>query len=309
MLEYWAERTLDRPDIPDVFENELEVERVRMRLWNRIKESSALPSARMVRISPWVWLSAACIALLITGAYLFVPPISGTTLGSSAKQGVETRNNSGTSQKMILADGSSVLLERNARLIADENFGKDNRRVYLTGEAFFDIKRNEKVPFQVYSGDLVTEVLGTSFRIKPQPQETKIEVSVKSGKVSVYASKPEKNGKFEGVIITQNQKVLFDTEKKTIRLGIIDSPEIINNQISKPTFLFTENTVEEVLNCIRTSYGVEIMVADTSLNNCRFSGNLEGLDMYEQLHLLSESINATYEIRGVTVFISGSGCH
>jgi ferric-dicitrate binding protein FerR (iron transport regulator) len=59
-----------------------------------------------------------------------------------------------------------VQLNPNSTISYPEHFGQKTRTVYLKGEAFFNIKRNPAKPFVVHTGDLVTEVLGTSFTIK-----------------------------------------------------------------------------------------------------------------------------------------------
>jgi hypothetical protein len=161
----------------------------------------------------------------------------------------------------------------------------------------------------VYSGGLVTEVLGTSFRIKPKPNSNTIEVSVQKGKVSVYASENKKTGsKLNGVILTTNQKVIFDTEQKTIRQGIVEAPIIIPLEFPKTEFVFEEETIENLIKTLENAYGVEILVSNSNLKLCVFTGDLNNLSLYRQLEFVCGTINAQYEIRGSTVFIVGQGC-
>lgn len=83
-----------------------------------------------------------------------------------------------------LEDGSVVTLNANTSLVYPEAFGDDERRVELKGEAFFDIERNEEKPFIIeLPQENYVKVLGTSFNIKANENDSLIEVYVHTGKV------------------------------------------------------------------------------------------------------------------------------
>ncbi|MFN3380435.1 MAG: FecR family protein [Runella zeae] len=310
LMEKWADLHFNHHDDKVIFESSSELQAIDTRLWQRI-QSDAMPVAQgqLRSLSKWVWVgaAAACISLVI-GYFVFINHPS-PEIVSQPTHGIETKNIDNSQQKVVLPDGSIVILAKNASIITDENYNQQTRTVYLKGEAFFQVKRNEKIPFLVQSGNLVTEVLGTSFRISPQPNGKMIEVSVKTGRVSVYAKEPELSKKLNGVILTPNQKALFDNELKTIRQEIVEMPQVIVPDIASTDFQFEEANIETVLALIQKIYGVEIVVANPVLNHCAFTGDLNGLSMYKQLELVCASISAEYEVRGTTVFIQGSGCH
>lgn len=307
LLEKWATLHYQHHDDKRIFDHEAEVKEIDKRLWNRIQNNTDLHPAKIMRLPQWIWIGiAACLTFVV--GYFMLTDRETPQIVSLPKEGIETKNKANTRQKVVLPDGSMVFLEKNASIITDENYGKQSRMVYLTGEAFFDVKRNEKLPFLVYSGNLVTEVLGTSFRIKPQPNSKMIEVSVKTGRVSVYATESKKTNKLNGVILTPNQKVVFNTELKTIQQGIVDMPQLVIPNLKAADFQFEEATIASVLISIEKVYGVEIEVANPVINQCAFTGDLNGLNMYKQLDLICESISAKYEIRGTTIFILGNGC-
>ncbi len=307
LMEKWADLHFNSHNDKAVFESNSEVQEIDTRLWKRI-QANAMPQAQIWPHSKWLWAGvAACISLII-GYFVFNDKAS-PDLASLPTHGIETKNIDNSQQKVVLPDSSIVILEKNASIITDENYNKQTRTVYLTGEAFFQVKRNPKMPFLVHSSNLVTEVLGTSFRISPQSNGKTIEVSVKTGRVSVYANEPQQSKKLNGVILTPNQKVLFDTELKTIQQGIVDIPQVIIPDIASVAFQFEEASVESVLALMQKVYGVEIVVANPVLNHCAFTGDLNGLSMYKQLDFVCASINAKYEVRGTTVFIKGSGCN
>jgi transmembrane sensor len=287
--------------------NEEEIENLKKNLWQKIRKEVNIHSFDIWRNLKWM---AACIAasVFFTIGYFFYNTKQPVTISKiKLPNGIESKNIAEKQQKVLLPDGSIVILEKNSSLITDENYGKINRKVYLNGEAFFEVTPNAKKPFLVYIGSLVTEVLGTSFRIKPKSNNKTIEVSVKTGKVSVYATEIKKTGKLNGVILTPNQKVIYDTQLKTISQSIVDEPLIVA-AFQKSDFQFEEAKLENVVKTFQQAYGVEIMVSNQSLNLCEFTGDLNGLSLYKQLDFLCGSFNAQYELRGTTIFILGEGC-
>jgi transmembrane sensor len=87
-----------------------------------------------------------------------------------------------------LEDGSLVYLNRNSNLSISKRFGKKNRKVSLEGEAFFEIKRNEKIPFIITTGKTTTQVFGTSFNIYSDSSE-QVSVTVVTGVVEFFTTK------------------------------------------------------------------------------------------------------------------------
>lgn len=229
-------------------------------------------------------------------------------LVSVPRMGVETKNNANSLQEITLPDGSHVLLGKNAHILVAENFGIKTRTVYLTGEAFFTVTKNEKIPFLVHVDNLITEVIGTSFKISKPSLDKMIEVSVKTGKVSVYTHDQKSSNKSNGVIITPNQKAVFNTVSKTINESIVDTPLIILQNIKKSDFTFDDANVDVIFNRMQQIYGIEIIKVNSNINQCVFTGDLNGLDMFKQLEFICSSINANYEVRGSSIFINGEGC-
>ncbi len=307
-VEQWMEangRVED--DDPIVFENETEANAIKYKAWAEIRKEAGLTSIQPNRWGKWLWGSvAACFALIIAGIlYLDRPAQADSEPGMT---GLETFNTSTGHQRILLPDSSVVTLAEGASISTSESYGRQTRTVRLRGEAFFEIRPNPKVPFLVYSGDLVTEVLGTSFTIRPETRTKTIEVSVTTGKVSVYSSEKDRNQRRKGVIITPNQKAVYDAESKIIRQDLIDEPRILDKDIPKSAFDFDDTPVRQVLSTLQRSYGMEIVVGNPELNNCVFTGNLNGFDLFKQLDYICDIIGTQYEVRGTTIFLTGNGC-
>lgn len=88
-------------------------------------------------------------------------------------------------KKLVLPDGSKVLLNVGTELLVSKDFGENQRQVSLRGEAFFEVAKDSNRPFIIQSGALRTRVLGTSFNISSYADMDKIKVAVLTGKVAV----------------------------------------------------------------------------------------------------------------------------
>lgn len=224
--------------------------------------------------------------------------------------GMEMKNMTLIDQKILLKDESIVILKPQSSIIYGKDFNIKKREVFLIGQAFFKVKQDVTKPFVVHSGDLNMEVLGTSFWVKSNVRNNQIEVSVTSGKVSVYSNKVSDNNNLNGVVLTRNQKVVFDILSKTINPTIVDNPlPSLASDFYKDQLIFQATPLQTVLSTISKYYGVEIILTNPKSNDCLITADLNGLPLFTQLNLICKSIAATYEKRGTVVFITGEGCN
>src|SRR5690606_13630468 len=140
------------------------------------------------------------------------------TVGSDERSGtapsevVVFDNHSQEPLPVALTDGSRVLLEPGARLKQAADFNTNERTVFLQGNAFFDIARDETRPFEVRTEFIATRVLGTSFSIRQDEFSGETAVEVISGKVEVNViGKENERGKQppQKVLLTANLKTSY----------------------------------------------------------------------------------------------------
>jgi transmembrane sensor len=89
---------------------------------------------------------------------------------------------------LTLADGTRVWLNGGSKLSYPEAFRGDKREITLTGEAFLEVTHDAKKSFIVHTGNIRTQVLGTSFNVKAYPEDSFVKVDVVTGKVGVVAA-------------------------------------------------------------------------------------------------------------------------
>lgn len=129
-----------------------------------------------------VWLRAvAASILLLLGAFLGYHYFK--EANSPATTVIAADGNA--VKKVTLPDGTVVMLNLYSRLELNEDYNKEDRKVKLVGEAFFDVKKDSRRPFIVSANNTSTQVLGTAFNVESYEGEEQVRVALLRGKVRV----------------------------------------------------------------------------------------------------------------------------
>jgi transmembrane sensor len=224
-------------------------------------------------------------------------------------------NDTGKPKEVKLPDGSIVVLSPRAQLAVHKAFNKKTRDVRLLGEASFNVHRDPSRPFLVYSGDIITKVLGTTFQVRAGDLGQPIQVTVQSGKVTVYrqGAKDLTNvSPNRGVILTPNQKATYFPDNEQFVTSITEDPQpivtAVTEKAASTSLIFEDTPIGEVIHQLEVIYGTEIELEQESLSHCPFTGNLTHQALYTKLELLCGTINGSYEVRGTKILIAGKGC-
>ena len=274
-----------------------EIVSVEKKIWAEIIQKSSLKKKRFTIIKKIGITSAAACILLFAGIWIktLLKPVPETKIAAFVKQ------------KLTLPDGSEVVLEDNAQVIYDKQFNKTHRNVTLTGSAFFEVKPDKTKPFIISSGDLVTEVVGTSFGISQNSELNTVEVTVVTGEVTVYNPGNKKQTK---TVLTPNQKVVYNQLFKNLNRTLVESPQPLADKVFEESkFVFENTSLKEVASTFKQVYGIDFKINDKKIEDCRVNADLENLPMFTKLDLICRSLEASYTIDGTTVFINGEGCN
>ena len=182
--------------------------------------------------------------------------------------------------------------------------------MYLTGDAFFDIEKNPQKPFMVYTNGLITKVLGTSFHVSAPLYAPSVTVSVRSGRVSVYADKatPSQDPEAAGVVLTPNQRAVFQRKEAIITKGVVDKPIFLIPESEKRLFAFEEAPAQEVFAALEKAYGLEVVFDEEVLKKCSLTVNLSEEDLYQKLEVICKVLGAQYKFIDGQVIIYSRGC-
>jgi ferric-dicitrate binding protein FerR (iron transport regulator) len=321
LIDHWYE-LLYNNSLPALKQEELDS--IEQEMWTYIEKEGIIPEPSAVisidrtkRRRRLIYISAAAIvvALVITSYTLFntKPKTFSYEQSKQQNQLSESVNKTSAPQRISLSDGSYVILQPSSK-IAYSTFNSVSREVYLEGEAFFQVTKDAKRPFFVYTNELVTKVLGTSFNVQAFPNDNTIKVQVHTGKVTVYQRKKDESeqqlARSNATIITPNQQVLFNRLQASIIKSISAQPQAVNTSIDKSNgrLLFTDAPASEVFLSIQKSYGITIVYDEELVSHCSFTGSFTHESFFERINLVCKAIEATYEQADGQVIITGHDC-
>ncbi|MES2806791.1 FecR family protein [Flavobacterium sp. ZE23DGlu08] len=228
---------------------------------------------------------------------------------------VEQTNNSDKPQIITLSDGSSVLLQPNSKLSYPKIFVGNERKVYLSGEGFFEISKDPKKPFFVFANEIVTKVVGTSFKIKAYANQPNVEVVVRTGKVKVRSNELISNTKDELIVLLPNQALRFVRKNLSFnKITDITQDESLSrstSNIEQLGFEFTDIPVAQIFKTIEQAYLVKIDFPQTKLKDCYLTTSLSDQPLPEKLKIICKSLgnNTSYEMNGNQIIIISDGCN
>ena len=268
-----------------------------------------------------IWLAASVVLILLTGLgySLYFSKNETVPVTTGINEVIlddfrEISNSTAAVKKVELADGSTISLYPKSKVKFPEDFNRNERSVYLTGQAFFEVVKNAQKPFWVFTEDISTQVVGTSFMVKAFEGTKEIDVEVKRGKVLVYtrkdlktAQKGQKNT-LPGMMIVSNQKVSFSKSEEKLVKAIIEDPEQIE-KIDEGLFRLEEEPVPVVFARIEKVYGIPINYDAQSMAECYVTANLEGEALFRKLDLICKITHSSYEIADGQIFVYSKGCY
>ena len=244
---------------------------------------------------------AASILLLLAAGYWVFNSSTSTLVQTPELLTFSTER--GERKTINLPDGSIVKLNARSSISFLESFeGSSTREVQLTGEAFFDVQRNEDQPFIVSSGVVQTKVLGTSFNIDARPGESTIDVTVSTGKVEVSLDATR------NVQLVPGDRARVDLVSE----GLIKSKVDLDLTLawSKNQIIFKETGLAEAFQVLADWYDVDIKYNLKDIASCDITGNYGGSESLSNILESMEFINGlTYEWESDTILlIKGTEC-
>ncbi|TVT41596.1 DUF4974 domain-containing protein [Hymenobacter setariae] len=316
LIEQWS-RQLGSPE--NVTLPRDEHEQVRTAMWRQIevlaRGASAADNSRVLQHPASFWrmpmMRWAAAVLLLVGATLAVLLPQRRQTHTAALAWVQQQNAGQQPQVITLADHSRVTLYPGSSLQYRTGLLGARREVRLKGEAFFQVAKNPARPFLVYTEQLVTTVLGTSFRVKAylgRPNE----VAVQEGRVSVQLrhnadlSATPVQPAAEGVLLLPNQQVAYSAlAPRSLQKKLVANPIVVAPQV----FTFEKQPVIKVLQSLEKAYGVTILYDKNKLASCTITVTFYQESLYEKLDMLSQALGASYSsVDNAQIRFRSNGC-
>lgn len=193
----------------------------------------------------------------------------------------------GVRTKFHLPDGSIGYLNSGSRLKYPVQFIGE-RKVELSGEAFFDVVHNAEIPFHVNTRNMDIKVLGTTFNVIAYEDETTEEIVLQTGKVDVST----KNGK-QLAVLAPNEQLTLNIAKSTFSKNTVQALQYTTWKDGK--LVFRNENMEQVAHRLSRWYNAEVVVDDHLLDNYTFHATFIDESLDEVLKLLSMTTPLSYK--------------
>ena len=188
--------------------------------------------------------------------------------------------------KFQLPDGSTGFLNSGSKLKYPVLFAQ-GRSVELKGEAYFEVVHNEDLPFHVNTKNLDIEVLGTTFDVIANEDESTEEVVLQTGKIDVSS----RTGN-QLAVLKPNEQLTLDVKKRTFTQNKVEASQYTGWKEGK--LIFRNENMQQVARRLSRWYNADIALEGTQLNNYTFHATFIDESLDEVLKLLSLTTPLSY---------------
>lgn len=203
----------------------------------------------------------------------------------------------GGEYRLVLADGSKVWLNAASELKYPINFSGSERKVFIEGEAYFEIAKNKDKPFIVHTKGYDVEVLGTSFNIMAYNNEQQIATTLDEGAVKIT-----RGGKEKPVYLYPGQQAILQENSNRIEVADVDTYQYTSWKDG--LFVFKSEPLGSITRKISKWYNCEIQFADSELENTKFTGTLRrDIDLDKLLDIISQTCQIDFSVSENKVII------
>ncbi len=244
------------------------------------------PSRRRLRL----WLAAGVAAAIVALFALSLPRLLSGSQSSTVSRLQWVAVPAGQQAEMLLSDSSHVWLNARSRLVYPTAFATVGREVSLNGEAFFDVRHDDHLPFTVHAGDIDIRVLGTKFNVISDSASHYFEASLVDGRLRVELNKDNSHRRYD----------LVSGDQLSVNHGRVALTRITNAERYRwreGLYCFTNRSLADICNDIAHYYGVAVHLQNKAIAHRTVSGKFrfaDGLDY--NLSVLSTELKFKYSL-------------
>lgn len=240
---------------------------------------------RLVRASIVSCSFAICLAVItIVGIYKYVIPEKYDVLLSNTEEDVS---------QYLLSDGTRIFLRKGTTLSYNDDFNQSDRTVSLDGEAYFEVARDENIPFFVKTPQTIVKVLGTSFNVKT---EENTEVVLEKGRVAICDEK----GAHYAELIPGNLAIVTEDE---IQISSVNTSEYTRWRYNYK--IYDRCSFDDFVNILENKFDVRFIYDPTIFKNTYFKMAITEEDTLEDiLSMMAYIAKLNYEVKGNNIIVN-----
>jgi transmembrane sensor len=208
----------------------------------------------------------------------------------------------GGEYSIVLSDGTRIRLNAASKLRFPVTFPDKERRVYIEGEAYFEVTKNKTSPFVVITDQMEITVLGTSFNVMAYKEEDNIETTLVEGMVKI---KSGNNGLENTKSIEINPGEQAFLVKETQTLGSRKVNTKLYTAWKDGKLIFSNEPLDVLMRRLERWYNFETKYSSPEIKNYHFSGTLDRYqDFSGILEMISMTTSISFEIKNNVVYVT-----
>ena len=199
--------------------------------------------------------------------------------------------------RLKLSDGTNVYLNSASELKYPVRFDEKERKVYLSGEAYFEVTKDSNRPFYVVMEEVQIRVYGTEFNVNTH-QPGKVHTVLVDGKVGI-----KKRGMTEEITMKPGELASFDRKAGTFEVKEVDVRQYV--VWKDGYFTFENESLEQILNTLSLWYDVDVFFQSEAVKQLVFTGYMKRYDdISEILNAITDVVGVNFTINGKTIIVS-----
>lgn len=202
----------------------------------------------------------------------------------------------GKQQKVHLKDSSTVMLFPGSSLEVPPDFNQADRKVSLSGRAYFKVTHNIQKPFEVHAGRLTTKVLGTSFEVNTDRSDSQQIITLHTGRINVSYNKRTLAS------LQPNQQLIYNQKNSHFKVVQDNATETISWINGELTYDLVP--LKQICLDLEKWYAVKIEIRNQQLADKKISTSFKDAQLSKVLDVISITTGMSYTIKGdhITIY-------
>lgn len=248
-------------------------------------------------VSMFAWACASIIVLLFVNIGYSI--VSKFNVETTTTQYSEVYVEKGDKLLVLLADGSRVWLNSDSKLSYSDFSSSKTRDVKLVGEAYFEVAKNEEVPFRVHTDRMCINVLGTSFNVRAYSTDEYIKTTLDKGKIQIQGL----NDVNMSYMVKPGQTAIY--KKGDNKCKILQDKYSVEASLWKNNQLnFRNDSLEEVLNTLKRKFNLNYIIEDSSVKIFTYTFSASSNNLQEVIEIMKSITPINITINNNVLLIS-----
>lgn len=207
----------------------------------------------------------------------------------------------GGQYQLVLTDGTKVWLNAQSSIKFPTRFAGDTRVVHITGEVYFEVAKNKKMPFLVHTNNQKIEVLGTHFNVNTYIDEAAEKTTLIEGSVKVAKVRDGFAEMNSAKLLRPGQEALLTSESSLIKVGTADTEAAISWK--NGYFKFDKADIQTVMRQISRWYDVDVKYVGNKSSDL-FVGKIKRTEEIQGILRILERSKINTSVKGRTIIIT-----